>query len=470
MPKRKSPFRIYNPRNIRRRVGNYVTPPSSSRRRVSTSSSSSNNLRYLANRLVNTPVSTYRNIYNTAKTFYNKFSAYRRSKALTLKKKEGFSGMSTAKYAGKFKRPSSTMTAMEKLEADAQSKGIMSVREVHGKINSANCVYIGHGNFDLELVAFVISLSIVRKLLRKIGTNPTSANSTLNTGDPFENSSGWQFQFRSINTNGAYVSSTPYDFPTTVTMNGIASSSGLYTFILQSIRQDSPQTHGCLQDVVLRVKDNSVGDSWKTMATLNMKNEIMNLWSYSDLKIQNRTKSDEGSANADSVDNQPLTGYHYLIKGGAPQAKQIDNFKLSRNGYRSVILLRAEDLSDATDYQEPPNPVEFSNCYRASKVLLQPGNLKKSNILTKWSGYFNDLIGHKLTIRQAITGGTTQNVEYAPGKCELFAFEEILNTGSTNLITCAYESEKKVGCTLTTGPYPVCTPGFDVQTFTNVGQ
>ena len=68
--------------------------------------------------------------------------------------------------------------------------------------------------------------------------------------------------------------------------------------------------------------------------------------------------------------------------------------------------------------------------------------MKRTSLHFRVSGTFNTVIQQKLT-NQSSTVGPPVNLKRAPGKCELFALEERLETGSLNLITVAYECEKR---------------------------
>jgi len=151
-----------------------------------------------------------------------------------------------------------------------------------------------------------------------------------------------------------------------------------------------------------------------------------------------------------------------------PQSKQNDNFSLSRNNFLGVMLRRAQDLSSQV-FKEPPPGKLFNNCTGTAKVALEPGTSKSGTVYHTFRGYFNNVICQKLKSRMLYVGGVTGGlVEHAPGKMEMFALEERLNSGSLNLITVQYESELTVGVILTTGKSPVCLASHQEATFSNV--
>jgi len=343
-----------------------------------------------------------------------------------------------------------------------QSNGVVFTKEVYGKVTSPDCVYICHSTYDQEQLARTIALAIVRKLIKKAGYNPTSTKETLPFKDYMSNSEEFRFQITTEAIDTGVLVNYSYETIISDTLESIVSANFLgqgfsfFDFINLVMSQNDTSTFTLLNHVALYSKDaygtnETPLKAWRLAASLNMKNEIMKVYSHSRLVVQNATKgSASGSADDTAVDAQPLTGFFYQFAGGAPESKQRDNNGLSRLRSFGLQLHRAIDLIPNEDFKEPPLPATFNNCYKASRVGMEPGTMKRADITSNWSGYFNNILFARLSQKR---GPTLQF--NTPGKCQLIALEEALNTGSTNFITTSYQSEKKMGVMFITGPKPV---------------
>jgi len=359
----------------------------------------------------------------------------------------------------KFAKPSKKFyTPLQKFQAN----GIVFNKETYGKVVSPDCVYLGHSTFDHDQLTTTICLAILRKLVKKAGYNPTTTKETFPFKDNITDSTGFKFQVVTENfETGAIVS---YDHETVVTdtLESIITSIfigqtfSFYDYMFRCIGQNDSITSPILSHVVLYSKDRygiSGGDSnYRLKASLNMKNEVMKIYSHSRLVVQNVTKGAvSGSADDTAVDAQPLQGFFYQFAGGCPASKQRGNYGLSIIRSSGIILHRAQDLVPAEDFKEPPIPSTFNNCYKASKVGLEPGSMKRADITSNWSGYFNNVLYGSLTTKRGAT-----LVFNTPGKSQMIALEEALNSGSSNSITASYQCEKNIGVMLITGTKPIC--------------
>jgi len=368
---------------------------------------------------------------------------------------KNINGMSSGKYYNKsFRRPSKggKYSPLTKYQAN----GVVYNKEIYGKITSPDCVYIGHSTYDLEGIAMTITLAILRKIFKKGGMTMTSTKERP-FGGTLTDGFGFKIQIVTCNINdGSFVH---YDIKTSAvdSFEDIALKPFLgqgfcfFDLINLLMQQNDSSTIQILETVVLYTIDKygTGGDNeeWRLAASLNMKNEVMKVYLHSTLHVQNVTKGSSSASNDDTaVDAQPLKGVFYHFSGGTPTSKQHDNFKTSRILSNGTILLKASQLSPAEDFKEPPIPAYFNNCYKASKIGLEPGSIKKANVYSYFSGYFNNVLFGRLTTKRG------QNFLFnTPGKSQLIALEEVLNTGSDNLITCSYQREINMGVMFITG-------------------
>jgi len=406
--------------------------------------------------------------YRAARVIQNAYRQYRgrkmqqaKSRAVGKKAGKHWGGVAYGTYVGKFKRGKRKVPKEAAVNTAYQSTGALESKEIYGKIDDPDCVYIGHSTFDVNQFGKVIAQAVVRKLLKKAGFNPDSPNQEI----PFfsyNDSDGFQLSFTRTNADDT-IANTDYVIPNDATLASIATNSGFEAAIVDAMYIDNGQFRGNFDRITLRSSDrNGVSTNWRLASEINFKTEVLKLFSRSRITIQNRTKSDSGSSSTDIIDNQPLKGYHYVMTGGVPKPKTMGP-ALNKATLEGIVLRRAAQLG--TLYKEPPVPKEFANCYKSATASLNPGSIKSSVIVSSWTGYFNNLVSGKL-VQRASFGSNA--MLYAPGKCELFAFEECLNSGSANLITVSYEAEKTVGAKLISGKKPVMLAGFSEQVLNNL--
>lgn len=374
-----------------------------------------------------------------------------------------WSGVSTHFYKGNFKKPRRKPSRGTATLTQYQSKGYLLNSEIFGRVDDADCVYVGHSTYDLNGLSQVISCSIIRKLFKKAGFDTDLPDQELPLF-AFNNADGFRVQWERIALNGTIVT-TSYVTVDGDNIRSVASASLLANQIREAMEANDSVNRGDFDRIALYSSDrNGLDTNWRLAAELSLKREVLDIYVKSELTVQNRTKSaTTGNTSTDSVDNQPLKGYMYEFTGGVPTMKTMGRNGLNRIPVNGVVLVQAVDTNPAPLYREPPVPKTFSNCYKSSYCKLDPGSLKKTVIYSKWRGYFNNLIGGKL---KSVTDGISMT--YAPGKAQMLALEERLNSGSTNLITVNYEAQRSIGAVLYTTKQPVMLADFAQIEFNNV--
>jgi len=369
----------------------------------------------------------------------------------------------TSYTTGKFNklgRPSSEVNHITKY----QKNGILINKEVYGQIASPDCVYLTHSTYDQIAIAQAIGSAILRKIFKKGGYNVTSVTERLPLQDDQANSENFKFQMNTALIDSQTLSKFEWitintdTIETMLVKNFNGQGFSLYDFIKASLQASELSTLQLIDNIVLYSRDRyeAEGSNFRLAASLNMKNEILQLYSKSTMIVQNRTKSASGASETEVVDNQPLKGTLYQFAGGVPQSKQYDNFRINRMNDFAVLLNRAQDLTPSNDFKVPPVPKYFNNCYKSTGISLNPGNIKHCTISSTWSGYINNILFGSLTCRRGIN-----LMINTPGKSQMVGLQETINSGSTNLITCTYEASKVIGANLISGPTPVCLPKFE---------
>ena len=198
------------------------------------------------------------------------------------------------------------------------------------------------------------------------------------------------------------------------------------------------------------IRDESVSQYWRFQGELNLKNEVVHMFSVSEMKIQNRSLAASGSESTEAVSNNPLVGRLYDFKGGVPRSRTMDCAPLEYIGVSGVVLARAAQFDanlGGVTYKEPPLPKLFSNCVGASMIRLDPGSVKQDKMVVK---YNKPLLTFLKKMGDPISYATNNNYKWLIGKCRLFALEDVINVNATAKIEIAYEVNREYGCFLTT--------------------
>nr|QXN75700.1 MAG: capsid protein [Virus sp.] len=368
---------------------------------------------------------------------------------------------STGFYKGGFKKPRKTNSP--KVETKCLKKGYHVTLEVHGRVEDQHCAYMQHSTWNSSAYANVIAGALVRKLFKKAGIQMDQADQEV-IGTTAFNAKGWALEYIVYNPANGQTSTYPvYNTLDNDTLDGIINDITKFTVLKGHItnflnnaigfedeRQEPYQLNLYRWDADTDIQ---TYHNQRPAATINLVNEYVEVYASSTMKIQNRTAGDLASAadryQLDRIDNQPLKGYCYEYYGEPrlkyPRVNNTTGFdQINYSDENAVTLWKASGLPSA--YIEPPVPAFWANCSKNSRVILQPGELKKGYIATKYKGKLVNVL-KKIRCERNTAGRITG----AKGKTQLFAFEEKIRTPGTNPITLQYESELKVGAFTKTG-------------------
>lgn len=375
----------------------------------------------------------------------------------------GFGGLSTGFYGGKFKKPSSARKG-QGMEKVCQKKGHLINLEVHGDVADPDCVYITHNTYSTWQYAKVMAYAMVRKLLIKGGFNPDSVDQEIPFYD-YNNADGFKIQSIHVGGDGTRYPTTYITVDDDTLATILTSGKFALVEIINALLVANDG--GYLERLSLYSSDrNGVSTNWRLAAEINLEREVITLYASSSLVIQNRTKAAGTGADAsiERVDNQPLKGYTYICAGACPKTQSMAVTQLDQVDTTGIQLARGAQLNGSL--KEPPLPNYFVNCYKRGFVQLEPGQMKTVSIYFKFKGFFNDVVGR---LRPSGTGtGSSRATQLAPGKCQVFALEERLNSGSTNNITVSYECQKRYGCYFTTSKKSSMLAAYDSAVLSNV--
>lgn len=370
--------------------------------------------------------------------------------------KKGKYGLSTGYYRGKIK----TRRKRSKLEYTKEkymATGACTSSEFYGNVANAQCVYIGHSTYTFNQTRSCIAKAMCRTLLKLAGLDIDNDERVISLSyDSIASEHSIVLYGTPSTGQGPPTEVMRYDFPSGSTLKSITESFTIGDALINLIGAAMQNTFNTgasfnFDRIDLYLRDKASVDTLKLQASMNLRQYRCEVFSKSILKIQNRSKgATSGDVDSTAVDNQPLRGLLYEFSKGSVSTKQQGTIwnqdPVSMNG---TILKNAASFTTAAlgnPWKEPQPAKVFNSCNKSRHVRLQPGDIKSASIQHVYKGSdFNDLI-YKLTTRSANTDPSNRGIQQAAGKAQMFALEELINTGSLNEIVVQFEIDKVIGC------------------------
>ncbi|AIF34795.1 capsid protein [Sewage-associated circular DNA virus-1] len=382
------------------------------------------------------------------------------------KKSKGFGGPSSGHYVGPFKRPK---PVKKNKIADYLSQGVCEYKEIHGNVSDPDCVYATFSTWDDSMVERQLYGALLRKLLKKAGIN-IDRNDQVLPMSQYNNSGGTLIQavFKSVSGSVLIYEDL---LGGAQSIQSIVSQDlikvGLWFKVMVKGQQSLtfPDQSYQLESLSMYGQSTTHSAERHCLAQLNVMQEVLQIEMFLEISIQNRTKgaiAGTGDTETDRVDSQPLQGKLYEFNGGVPKERQKGNGLLTEVEALGISLNRAAQIGN--EYKEPPPAKHFSNVSKVANQKLQPGSIKRHYLKWYARGFVNNLV-NRWSSKQNPTFG--QTVVASPGKCAMFAFEEVLNSGSSNLITVSYEVDKKCGAKLITAKAAPMKPLYTSDTYSS---
>lgn len=370
------------------------------------------------------------------------------------KRKQRVGNRGAGRYVGRFKK-TKRRTADTLLKY--QKYGVVHVDEVQGSVDDPNCVYLAHMSYDqLDMIKYA-SEALIRLLFRTcMKLNCDSLDQEIPGLSYVNAGSTWYVRLMgNQQVDGSMnilVSHTVVDNDTVA----IVAATFYNEFVKYSSGFSSTATTGSndngveLVKLALFIQDaDGQTTTGKFQGDIDLRDLRMHYTSKSELKIQNRTPGDNGSTDSDNISNNPLSGWMYDFKG-IPKSANINMYHLESflkvATQKGVMLTRAASLASTIvgggSFREPPLPRSWKNCVKASKILLQPGDIKKGVCsVTKNENFLQFL---KTTRFQQ---GAVDDLAVTWGKMptQMIALEDVINLDTSYKVTCAYEVNRVSG-------------------------
>lgn len=177
-------------------------------------------------------------------------------------------------------------------------------------------------------------------------------------------------------------------------------------------------------------------------AFIKLKDAMLDIYSKSSLKIQNRSIQDAGD-DEQSVDNVPLYGKSYEGTGNGTtwtRSSSTPAVQFHANSSTGVIKQTATALSFGfSNLGEPPSPVELQGAIKSGKVRIEPGTIKTSVLESNYAVSFQRFMDQTWYIDLPVAS----NVRCHIGKYRFMCLEKILDAETGKSITLAIEHNLK---------------------------
>jgi len=337
-------------------------------------------------------------------------------------------------------------------------KGYHITTETYGSVTDANAVYLQHSTWDSDSYAYAFCGAALRKAFGIAGIPINDRSEIIPLAGTLV-AQDFVLSYVTQNPISGAIATVSYNTISTDTLNSIIET-GFVAMKTQLINYFNDNTDEL--PFALLVYGLDVGQLTPTRlsenrlrARLDLTSEVVSFTSVSDLKCQNRTAADVAGSvvlETDRVDAQPLYGSIYEFNGD-PKLKQVsinsaNYLKLQGVPSVGIKLIRAQDFTSNT-FESRPSAKIWTNCISRSNVVLNPGNIKKGACYIHMSGKMI-----KLFPKMRAEGSTTILFDVRC-KSQLYIFEEVIRSVSTNQIKVQYERKHRVGCTLRTVKHDV---------------
>lgn len=391
---------------------------------------------------------------------YSTKPSFKKVKGAGLKK------TGSAKYVGKFKKPKRKAI---KSGVKYSETGFIERSEQFGEITDGDCVYLMHCAVDPYRLVRVTVASMIRKLVKMaFKYDCASANEIIPTsyaaGETGIPTGIYVFGGNPTLADSRYSIIQSHTFIATDTCNTVAEAI-LAAFLDYSNgytnNNDTNNVELYRIAIVQDYRDAAgTGIVAPFLAQLDLQAEMVHFTGTSTLKIQNRSLSTDGENLTDVVDTKPLAGRIYDFPG-LPKARAPDSgsVKFLQGGAAGTGFRAWSSAGMGQDWRKPPLPRVFSNVKKASTVVLNPGLIKKISVrVTKKIGFLTLL--RKLDYE---LGVSNSNYIFTMSPCQLVALEELMNSGTLNLINAGWECERYIGVCTKSSRRKMCAQSDFVQ-------
>jgi len=353
----------------------------------------------------------------------------------------------TRKRTGKRKTYKRTKRSVLRGENYFAKRGALSTIEVSGTVSDPNCVYLGHSSIvPLECFRNFMYALIRRVYKEAIGYEASNIKSVI----PYRTVPGTSFQV----SNGHSIIVKWCDNLDTNAVQQQVMNITSTTHTIENVGDDC-------YDIFSHMS--AAGNDWKNRrllfimcvdettgncrCRLDLQTLKVELYSRSELKIQNVTVPTPTDTTEDAVTNVPLVGRAYHLTEWCPKvADDASNSLALNNQDTGMVTYRAAANSSPAyeSWREPPPSSAFTNCKGMTKVRMEPGHIRNHVSTTRKTMLLEDFLMALAVRREG--GNTNRNPKL--GVHDMIALERLLqtSTGGDGLpIKCLYECNTVTG-------------------------
>nr|QXP07723.1 MAG: putative capsid protein [Arizlama virus] len=322
--------------------------------------------------------------------------------------------------------------------------GWVDTREINGTVEDPNCLYLGYSaQCNLDTLNCVVR-ALLRRLIRKcfgmdiVNVEQKVLNFStqdqkyiirlMQKNDDTNDVTQLRFHQISVNDTILTIANSFLDdfrkYANGFTFRAVNYLENLFKFTIVS------QTDGLGFSLLL--------------GELNFEELKVHVKTKAAIKMQNRSRSTEGSTSMDSVSNNPIIGRVYETRGLPMTRDDFGRFSLVTTV--GVNNVRAADYSNAefNHLKEPVAPGYFTNLVKSNKIRIMPGEIKYANIEFKTDEYL-------LTFMKRLRWdeGNDTRFHYNRGTHLLFGLEDVINVNADENIIISYEVNRETGAFVT---------------------
>lgn len=315
-----------------------------------------------------------------------------------------------------------------------------------GRVQDADCVYIGHTSWPVDRTFAVTMMAFVRAMLRHVDIDLETPTSVL----PFLTGVDTITITWIDSSNTVASSSFPYSPGATDTVDTLGIT--LYVFFRNAIYANAKRYY---QRLVMHS-----GDVIRLM--LNLATAKVEICNTSYLKVQNSTQSAEsggGGNDSEDIAAVPLQGFSYFGRGNFTGKKEYSTnskalstqpdvpLEINSDTQSGIMTLRAANsplthANSAPYYGNPPSAHEMKNTQSSAYVTLEPGVMKTDKLEDCHSLTFNQFL-YKMYIAgyvaQTDNGAFGQWSRSMMGHFKVFALEKKLYSNNQDQVQVRYE-------------------------------
>jgi len=320
-------------------------------------------------------------------------------------------------------------------------RGALSTLEVSGTVTDPNCVYVGHSSLvPMECFRNFMYALIRRVYKEAIGYEASNIKSVI----PYRTVAGAQ-----VSSGHSIIVKYVSDLTTNARDQQVMNiTNPAYT--IENVGNDS-------FDLFAQISGAS--DVWKNRrllyimcvddttglcrCQLDLQTLKVELYSRSELKIQNVTVPSATDTTEDAVTNVPLVGRSYHLTHWNPAIADEESNQLVAGNQESGVITYRAGANSGQQYEawrEPPPSCAFTNCNGMTKVRMEPGHIRNHVSVTRKTMLL-ELYLQSLARRGS--GDTNRNCKL--GTHDMIALERLLQLEGGLPIKLIYE------CNFTTG-------------------